>query len=284
MVLVSRESRAAGARGTARHDHCLEPAHHSDGHDLRPPRSARPTDASSRRAAESFRLAKSLDGTGLDAPAGRGGFRPGEPDAVGSALGAAGNHGCQARMADERSTAHRSRLISRPAGLVLRNSGMEATGYRCCPAAFAGRADGQAFPGLLHGRGHGVRCVPRPPKRASRPRRSQGRVSLRGRRRWSGRAGCVSGKLNRCRKPVGSDVQSKSGAEDLRSRVRLAFLPRSGALRPETVAEDAHRMEPGARGTTARPARWPACPAGRSRRSGGFAPDPFGALRHRPSA
>ena len=53
LVLVSRESCAAGARGTARHDHRLEPAPHSGGHDLRPPRSARPIDASSRRSTES---------------------------------------------------------------------------------------------------------------------------------------------------------------------------------------------------------------------------------------
>ena len=62
------------------------------GHDLRPPRSARPTDASSRRATGSSDSPgpwMEPDWTRLLAAAG---FDPGKPDAIGSALGAAGNH------------------------------------------------------------------------------------------------------------------------------------------------------------------------------------------------
>jgi serine/threonine-protein kinase len=55
LVLVSRESCAAGARGTARRGHRLEPAPHTAGHDVHPPRSARPIDASSRRSTGSVR-------------------------------------------------------------------------------------------------------------------------------------------------------------------------------------------------------------------------------------
>ncbi len=75
VVLVSRESRATGARRTGRNRHRLEPTPHSGGHDVRPPRPPRPLDASSRRSTGSFGGARSLDGTGLDAPACGRGFR-----------------------------------------------------------------------------------------------------------------------------------------------------------------------------------------------------------------
>jgi hypothetical protein len=83
----------------------------------------------------------------------------------------------------------------RGGGLVFRDSGVATTRDRRCPAATPGRADRRAFPRARHRRRRAGQCVPRPPKHASRPRRSQGRVSVRGRRRGSRRGGGASWKL-----------------------------------------------------------------------------------------